>query len=34
VEAAGALWKWNDHLERVLGRVAADQEQKVVALLR
>jgi hypothetical protein len=34
VEAAGALWKWNNHLERLLGRVSGDDEQRVVAFPR
>jgi integrase len=34
VEAAGALWRWNNHLERLLGRTSADQEEKVLPFLR
>jgi integrase len=34
VEAASALWKWNNHLARLLGRVTGDDEQKVVAFPR
>jgi hypothetical protein len=34
VEAAGALWRWNNHLERLLGRIAADTADKVVPFPR
>lgn len=34
VEAAGALWKWNNHLEQLLGRITTDQGQKVLQLRR
>jgi integrase len=34
VEAAGALWRWNNHLERLLGRMSADHAGKVTAFLR
>ena len=34
VEAARALWRWNSHLERLLGRMSADHAGKVTAFLR
>jgi integrase len=33
-EAAGALWRWNNHLERILGETSADHAAKVTTLLR
>jgi hypothetical protein len=34
VEAAGALWKWNNHLERLLRLITADQGPKIITLRR
>lgn len=34
VEAAGALWRWNNHLERLLGRISVDHEEKIIPFLR
>jgi integrase len=34
VEAAGALWRSNNHLEYLLGRISADHEQKIIAFPR
>jgi hypothetical protein len=34
VEAAGALWTRNNHLERILGETSADRAGKVTTFLR
>jgi hypothetical protein len=34
VEGAGALWRWNNHLERILGETGADHAERVTTFLR
>jgi len=34
VEAASALWRWNSHLEHLMGRGAADREANLIAFVR